>query len=130
MRTIGRLLWADCTAGALAGIAMLTLGGWLARVYALPHGLLLVMGAANLLYACYSFTLARRSHPPIPLVTLLVLANAAWAVACLVLAVRFAGPASAWGTAHLVGEAVFVGGLAGLEWRARDGLLATPALEG
>jgi hypothetical protein len=37
--------------------------------------------------------------------------------------VRLAGTASAFGLAHLVGEGLFVGGLAVLEWRRRERLL-------
>lgn len=117
------LLWVDCIAGALAGAAVLMLSGWLGSLYALPRGLLLFTGAVNVLYACYSFTLATRSQRPRPLILLLVFANLAWAVVCLGLAVAFAGSATLFGVGHLVGEAVFVGGLAGLEWRWRERLL-------
>ena len=57
------------------------------------------------------------------MINLLVFANFAWAVACLCLAGVFAGSATVFGMGHLIGEAVFVGGLAGLEWRWRDRLL-------
>ena len=117
------LLWVDCIAGALAGIAMLALSGWLSGLYGLPRGLLLFMGAANLLYASYSFSLARRARRPRPLISLLVFANLAWAGACLALATYFAGTATAFGIVHLVGEGIFVGGLGGLEWRWRERLL-------
>jgi len=60
MHFLRKLLWVDCTAGALARVAMLVLGGWLSRWYGLPQQLLLFMGAANLLYASYSFSLAVR----------------------------------------------------------------------
>jgi hypothetical protein len=118
------LLWVDCIAGALAGVVVLTFSGWLGSLYALPRELLLLNGAANLLYASYSFSLARRARRPRALINLLVFANLAWAVACLWLAGTFAGTATMFGVAHLVGEAVFVGGLAGLEWKWRDQLLA------
>lgn len=118
------LLWIDCIAGALAGAAVLILSGWLSGVHALPRELLLINGAANLLYASYSFSLARRRMRPRALIHLLVIANFAWALACLALAGAFAGSASVFGMAHLVGEAVFVGGLAALEWRWREQLVS------
>lgn len=118
------LLWVDCIAGALAGVAMLALSRWLGGLYALPRALLLFMGAANLLYATCSFTLARRSRRPGTLIHLLVAANLSWAVACLALAAAYAGSASMFGIGHLVFEGVFVGGLACLEWRWREHLLA------
>jgi hypothetical protein len=117
------LLWVDCIAGALAGVTVLMFSGWLSSLYALPRELLLLNGAANVLYACYSFSLARRSRRPRALIDLLVFANLAWAVVCLGLVSVFAGSATVFGIGHLVGEAVFVGGLAGLEWRWRDQLL-------
>jgi hypothetical protein len=41
---------------------------------------------------------------------------------CGLAAVGFAGTASAFGLAHLLGEGLFVGGLAALEWRERERL--------
>lgn len=117
------LLWVDCIAGALAGVTVLMLSGWLSGLHGLPRELLLLNGAANVLYASYSFSLAKRARRPRSLINLLVLANLAWAVVCLWLVSVFAGSATVFGIGHLVGEAVFVGGLAGLEWRWRDQLL-------
>lgn len=128
MYVLSRLLWVDCTAGALAGAAMLVLSGWLTRPYALPHGLLVLMGAVNLLYAAYSLSLAVLARRPKGLVNLLVFANGTWAAVCLGWAVVFAESASPFGLGHLVGEALLVGGLAGLEWRYRDLLLKAPDL--
>lgn len=102
---------------------MLVLSGWLGRLYALPQGLLLCFGVVNLLYASYSFSLALRARRPMFLIKLLVYANAAWSIVCLGLAVSFWEQASLFGTGHLIGEAVFVGGLAALEWRQRDRLV-------
>jgi hypothetical protein len=118
-----RLLWVDCTAAALAGVLVLALSGWLSRVYELPRGLLLFTGAVNLLYASYSFSLAVRTVRPLSLIKLLVFANASWVVVCLGLAVAFREQASVFGIGHLVGEAIFVGGLARLEWMQRDQLV-------
>ncbi len=116
------LLWIDCAAGLSGGVVMLSLAGWLGRLYVLPRGLLVGMGMANLAYATFSFSLARRPRRPPSLIALLVLANATWAVACMLGALYFMGEASAFGLAHLVGEGLVVGTLAGLEWRQRDRL--------
>ena len=83
----------------------------------LPQKLLLFIAAVNLLYACYSFTLARRAHRPLHLIQLLVGAYAAWAPVCLALAVTNWHRASWFGIAHFVGEAIFVGALAAMEWK-------------
>lgn len=116
----------DCTAAAVGGVVVLALSGWLSRLHVLPRELLLFTGGVNLLYASYSFTLARRARRPMFLIQLLVYANAAWVVVCLSLAAAFWGKASLFGIAHLVGEAIFVGGLAAVEWSQRSQLAAMP----
>ena len=103
---------------------MLLLGDWLSAMYALPRVLLFFIGVMNLVYASYSFTLAKRAYRPQFLVGLLVAGNALWAVVCLGLALHVWPLATLWGVGHLLGEAIFVGGLAGLEWRWRADLCA------
>ena len=120
-----RLLWVDCTAGAIVGVVVLTFSGWLSRLEGLPGNVLLFTGAVNLLYACYSFSLAIRPRRPMPLIKLLVFANLAWVPVCLALVIFFREQATPFGFAHLLGEAIFVGGLAMLEWNQRDQLLTT-----
>ncbi len=114
-----RLLWVDCTAAALAGALVLALNGWLGRLYALPLDLLHVLGAVSLVYAAYSFSLARRADRTVLQVEVLVYANAFWVVVCLGLALYFWARASVFGIAHLIVEAVFVGVLAVQEWGER-----------
>ena len=123
MLLLRKLLWVDCGAALLAGLAVLSLSAWLDRLYALPRELLVAMGMVNLAYGAFSFSLARRAHRPRPLIVLLVVANATWAVLCGIAAVRLAGVASGFGLAHLIGEGLFVGGLAALEWRQRAELV-------
>lgn len=118
-RFIPKLLWIDGSVAALAGGLCLLLSPALAQLHALPQDLLRLIGTVNLLYAAYSFSLARRARRPRRLITLLVIANSAWALVCLGIAANFAGTASIFGIAHLLGEAVFVAGLAGLEWKWR-----------
>lgn len=115
-----QLLWVDGLAGAVAGVAMLILGGWLSELYQLPRNLLFLNALANLAYASYSLSLARRITRPPNLIRLLVVANLTWAVVCLRWAFIHSETASLFGLAHLVGEALFVGGLACLEWRWRE----------
>ena len=116
MGAVKNLLWIDCMAAALAGSAVLLLVPWLAPLHGLPPGLLQFIGATNLLYGGYSFSLALRRRRPQALIAVLVVANGAWALACVGMAVRFADSATGFGMAHLVGEALFVGGLAACEW--------------
>ncbi len=113
------MIWIDWIAGAVAGVLMLSLRGWLAALYALPGGLLLVIGLANLAYSGVSFTLAMNSRGGrVPFLRAVAAANMGWAVVCLVLAAVWAGQASVFGMGQLVGEAVLVGGLGVMEWRA------------
>lgn len=116
------LLWIDCTGGLIVGAFVLAFFPWLSTLYALPVGFVIVMGAANLAYGAYSFSLARRAVRPRALLLLLVTANLAWAVLCAVATAVFASEASALGLAHLVLEGVYVGGLGILEWRHLDAL--------
>ena len=114
-----RLIAIDWIGGAVAGTLILFLRGWLTGFYALPSHLLLAIGIANLAYSCVSFTLAMRSHGvTVPYLRVIAVANVAWAVCCAVFTVVWFNSASVFGLGQLVGEAVFVGGLGLLEWRA------------
>jgi hypothetical protein len=122
MRLATHLLWIDCIAAALAGTLVLALGERLAGLYAMPHMGLQLIGAINLLYACLSGSLALHNQRPVSLVAALSIANGAWSMTCIGIAVAMAGTATPFGMAHLLGEGIFVGGLAVLEWRWRDRL--------
>lgn len=119
-----KLLWVDCLAGGLVGVVVLLLCDWLSELYRLPRDLVFLMGCANLAYATYSFSLAIRSKRSKALIVLLVVANMTWAVLCVRWAVVHSETASLFGQLQLVGEALFVGGLACLEWRWREYLYA------
>lgn len=124
MPRLRKLLWVDCTAGALVGVSVVAFSGWLSSLEGLPREVLLFTGAANLLYASYSFSLAVRPKRSLLMIKLLVIANLVWAPVCLGLAAAFSGVATPFAFMHLIGEAVFVGGLGVLEWRQREYLLA------
>lgn len=123
MCVLKRLLWVDCTAGAIVGVVVITFTGWLSQLEGLPRKVLLFTGVVNLLYACCSFSLAIQAERPMLLIKLLVFANLTWVPVCMVLVMFFWEQASPIGFAHLVCEAIFVGGLAVLEWNQRDQLL-------
>lgn len=114
------LLWVDGLAGATAGVLVLALREWLADLYVVPAGLVLLNACANLLYGSFSLSLAARKARPRGLVVLLVAANLGWALVCAVAAATLT--AGILGRIHLVGEAAFVGGLGILEWRWREAL--------
>ncbi|MGA8516025.1 MAG: hypothetical protein WB821_14775, partial [Burkholderiaceae bacterium] len=117
-------LWIDCTAGALVGVLVFLFSEWLSRLYSMPPGILYFMGSLNLLYAAYSFCLAIRPTRPRVLITLLAAANGTWTFVCLGIATYFFETASFFGIGQLVSEAIFVGGLASLEWKWREQLLS------
>ena len=114
-----RLLWIDCAAGAIAAVMVFVLSPWLSGLYGLPREILLFIASANLVYAAYSFSLARSAQRPMSLIMRLVYANGAWVLVCSGLAASFWNEATVFGLAHFVGEALFVGGLAALEWNQR-----------
>lgn len=114
------LLWVDCSAGAVVGIAVLALHRLLSVWYGLPEDVLLFTGIANIVYAIYSFSLAIRKKRGKRLVSLLAMANMAWAPVCVYLAFSYGATANLFGLGHLLLEAVFVGGLGYTEWKVRD----------
>lgn len=124
MRSLRHLLWFDCIAAALAGTLVLAFGERLAEFYALPLDGLRAIGAINLSYACLSGSLALRGPRSVRWIAALALANGAWSMACIGIAVAMAGSATAFGIAHLLGEGAFVGTLGLFEWRWRDRLAA------
>lgn len=127
-RLAPRLLWLDGLAAASAGLLVLGFSQGLSSLYGLPVPLLQFLAVVNLLYGSYSLGLACWPRRPRACILLLVLANTIWAGFCVRLALQQSGTASAFGLAHLLGEALFVGTLAALEWRYRK--LLAPASQG
>jgi hypothetical protein len=98
---VRKLLWVDCVAAALAGVAVLALSGWLSRLHELPRELIVFVGAVNLLFVSDAFTLARRAERPLSWIRLLVAGNATWTGACLALAAAYRTRASVYRIVHL-----------------------------
>ncbi|MEN1680355.1 MAG: hypothetical protein AAGJ46_12245 [Planctomycetota bacterium] len=119
------LLWIDGVAGFSVGVAVLLLQPWLVDWYGLPESVLSFIGTANLLYGCYSLSLAVRPTRPLGLIVLLAAANLAWAPVCVALIAQWWGEITWLGLAHVAGEGVFVTVLACLEWRWRRDLAGT-----
>lgn len=116
-----RLLTLDSAGGLIAGTLVIALHQPLSQWEDLPPALLLVTGAANILYGLYSGRLAylaRCDHPLHPTaLRFLVAANAFWTLVCLILTALFWSRATVWGVVHLVGEGIYVGVLAWVESR-------------
>lgn len=124
------LLWVDCIGAAVVGVTVILLSGWLSELEGLPRNVILFTGLVNLLYGSFSFSLAVRKRRPMRLIKALVWANLAWMPVCVGLVVAFWPSITVFGMAHVLGEGVYVGGLALLEWRHRDLLATTPARTG
>ena len=107
----------DSGGGLAAGVLVLLFRRELSAIEALPEALLLFTGAANVGYGLYSGSLLR-GVPAAGALRALVVANAVWAGLCALLAAGTWGGASAWGTAHLASEGVYVGLLAWVEYRS------------
>ena len=114
-----RILWIDGIAALLAGSLLLVAAGWLEEWYNIFRETLAFVALVNLAYGTYSLSIAMLNKRPLVLIVLLVSANLIWSINCLRLAFVFRDTASFLGLTHLVGEAIFVGGLACLEWRYR-----------
>lgn len=118
------ILWVDSAAALAAGVVVLSLIPFFHKIHHLPKPLLAFIGGVNLLYGTCSLTLAIKKERTPTLILLLVLANAAWAINCVRLTFMYSQVMSLFGALHLIGEAVFVGLLAYLEWRRRDRLVS------
>lgn len=116
-----RVLLADFAAGAIVGGAILALSAWLESVYAIPRVILLIMGAAGLVYASFALSLLFRPVPLPRLVAALGSANLVWAAFCMVAVLILFRSASWFGLAHLVLEAGFVSWLGVTELRLHRG---------
>jgi hypothetical protein len=118
-------------AGAFVGVLVLSFSEWLSRLYSLPLGILYSMGVVNLIYATYSYSLAKRRARPKAMIILLAAANGVWTFVCLGLAAYFFEAATFLGIGLLLVEAIFVGSMASLEWKWRDQLLSmfNPSIE-
>jgi hypothetical protein len=118
------LLRIDSTAGLVVGVFVLSLFPILGPLYGMSTEMVIAMGVANVSYGCYSFMLARRPVRPRGRLLALIVANGTWSVLCIVTALLMSAQLTVLGMGTLLFEAVFVGTLAVLEWRAR------PLLEG
>jgi hypothetical protein len=114
--SLDRLIWADGLAALSVGLGMLPLRHFLAHWLQLPPGLITAQAIANLCYATYSLSLARRRDKPIAMIRFLSMANMGYAFLALCLLGYFYPTCSAWGVAFFVAEVVFIGGLGVLEW--------------
>lgn len=118
------LLWIVCVAALFAGTCVVLFHKLLSHIYVLPEQLVLFIGLVNLAYGAYSLSLLRPGRATISSISLLVVANLGWTLACAALAAWFNSSASWLGIALLVAEGAFVALLALFEWRYRSQIVA------
>ena len=121
-RLLRGALMADALVSAGAAALQLLPAGAFAELTGLPRTLLAATGAFLVVYVALLLVMARSARLWSPLVLLVVIGNAGWALGCAVLAIRWALPAP--GTAWLLAQAVAVLAFALLQWR---GLAASRA---
>lgn len=111
------ILWVDGIGAITVGTLVLIINDWLSKLYGLPQKFVIFMGIVNIAYGLYSTPLAIRKRRSKRSLKVLVIANSTWSLLCFLFAVRFMKVISVFGLLHLVGEGIYVGGLAYLEWR-------------
>lgn len=98
---------------------MLALRSWLAELYAVPPALVGGLAAVNLAFGTTSLALYLRSRDEyVPRLAMMATANIVWSIVCVALLLTWRRSASSFGLLHFALEAIFVGGLGLLEWRA------------
>ncbi len=121
------VLWADAIVSFATGLLQVAANAPLADLTRLPAGLLGWTGEFYLVYGLFVGWLASRKSPPGMAVWLVVIGNAAWALATLVVLYGGSLAPTALGQAFVLVQALAVGALAGLQFmalRARSGSAA------
>jgi hypothetical protein len=115
-RFLRNVLWADAASGAASSLLHLLAAGVLAEWLGLPHSVLVMSGAALLVYVAGAMYLA--AYEPISRsgVSMLIAANWAWVGATAVVFLMNSATATPLGQAYLVMHGVAVAVLAELEW--------------
>lgn len=118
------ILCVDGVSALVVGLLVLAINGKLAVLYRMPDDLLLFIAGVNLAYGGYALSLHVQKMRGASRLFILITANLVWALQCILLAVANFETISAFGWAHLIAEALYVGTLASLELRWRDTLLS------
>lgn len=122
--TVDRVLWLDCLGGLFVGCVVLSICRLLSQWENLPLSVVMMMGAANLCYGCYSLFVTTRRPRPREYVSALAMANMIWFVVCSVVLIGWWDQITPPGIVHVAGEGIYVGALGFTEWKLRDRLSA------
>lgn len=115
-RFLRNVLWADAAAGAGSSLLHLLAAGALAELLGLPHAILVMSGAALVVYLAAAAYLAICDPTPRRGVGMLIAANWAWVGACAVIFMINVSALTPLGQAYLLVHALAVAALAELEW--------------
>lgn len=115
-RFLRNVLWADAAAGAGSSLLHLLAAGFLADLLGLPHAVLVMSGAALLVYVAAAMYLAAYEPVSRSGVGMLIAANWAWVGGTAVIFMMNAGTMTALGQVYLVVHGLAVAALAELEW--------------
>jgi hypothetical protein len=118
-----RVFWIDGLSALGAGIFVLSLRRFLSDAYALPSGLVAIVGVVNVVYSVLGLGLAVAKRRPLACVIALAGANYFWGGACVIIALSFAREARPLGLVHILFEGLYVATLATIEWRNRHALV-------
>lgn len=112
-----KLLWVDGIAALLSGLIVFTFNDKIARLLSLPDNLLTTLSIISLGYSCFSLYLAQSKSTAKGLLRILVIANFAYAIFCVILILFLHANTSLLGVVYLSLESLFVATLAALEWK-------------
>src|SRR5215470_13034435 len=112
-----RALLVDAAASGLTGALMLAGANTLAPMLGLPTALLQGAGLVLVPYVAFVAVVAGRAHISTPAVWTVIACNAAWTLASIALLVDFVTP-TALGTVFVIGQALAVAALGGLQYVA------------
>ena len=124
-KLIPRLLWIDSLGAIAAGLGVLALSSWLAGLHNLPLGIIIFIGVTNIIYGCFSFTLAKTPERSVAAIAILSVANMLWLMVCIGMVGLYFDAITAFGMLHILGEGLYVFTLGLMEFRNRN-LLANP----
>lgn len=116
------ILWVDCIGAILTGILLAALSGYIAPIYSLPQSWVIAHACVHLAYGAFSLSLAVRRTRPLVLISTLAIANASWAVLCIIFAARMVEGDSVLAAANFLIEGIYVGSLGFIEWNRREQL--------
>jgi hypothetical protein len=113
-----RALVVDALASGLTGALMLVGASTLAPMLGLPTALLQGAGLVLLPYVAFVASVAARTHISTPAVWAVIVCNVAWTVASVALLIDGFVTPTALGTVFVIGQALAVAALGGLQYMA------------